>query len=201
MKNLLLCGPAEARTILLWLWLAYILTLMFNPANEGNNYQPSLNCMFQVLKYEMYLDNPLARFLIKKALTNQRIGHFFFWHLKWGTPPMEWRNANHDVMSNISSVVFSGQRCTTRRCPVALGCCWKLSVEHVGCTWNTSTDRWAQLESRLVVQRRNDCVCVSVCTWVHAGGGHGQTGELDRHTQTREEGRNTKGMKTSCFPF
>ncbi|MED6288795.1 Phosphatidylinositol 4,5-bisphosphate 3-kinase catalytic subunit alpha isoform, partial [Characodon lateralis] len=30
----------------------------------------------------MYLDNPLARFLIKKALTNQRIGHFFFWHLK-----------------------------------------------------------------------------------------------------------------------
>lgn len=36
----------------------------------------------QVLKYEMYLDNPLARFLIKKALTNQRIGHFFFWHLK-----------------------------------------------------------------------------------------------------------------------
>ncbi|KAI7793942.1 hypothetical protein IRJ41_011090 [Triplophysa rosa] len=35
-----------------------------------------------VLKYEMYLDNPLARFLIKKALTNQRIGHFFFWHLK-----------------------------------------------------------------------------------------------------------------------
>lgn len=37
---------------------------------------------FQVLKYEMYLDNPLARFLIKKALTNQRIGHFFFWHLK-----------------------------------------------------------------------------------------------------------------------
>ncbi|MBN3312706.1 PK3CA kinase, partial [Atractosteus spatula] len=38
--------------------------------------------LVQVLKYEMYLDNPLARFLIKKALTNQRIGHFFFWHLK-----------------------------------------------------------------------------------------------------------------------
>ncbi|XP_061618955.1 phosphatidylinositol 4,5-bisphosphate 3-kinase catalytic subunit alpha isoform isoform X5 [Phyllopteryx taeniolatus] len=37
--------------------------------------------LVQVLKYEMYLDNPLARFLIKKALTNQRIGHFFFWHL------------------------------------------------------------------------------------------------------------------------
>uniref|UniRef100_A0A674NYU2 phosphatidylinositol-4,5-bisphosphate 3-kinase n=1 Tax=Takifugu rubripes TaxID=31033 RepID=A0A674NYU2_TAKRU len=38
--------------------------------------------LVQVLKYEMYLDNPLARFLIKKSLTNQRIGHFFFWHLK-----------------------------------------------------------------------------------------------------------------------
>ncbi|XP_051956820.1 phosphatidylinositol 4,5-bisphosphate 3-kinase catalytic subunit alpha isoform isoform X2 [Xyrauchen texanus] len=38
--------------------------------------------LVQVLKYEMYLDNPLARFLIKKALTNQKIGHFFFWHLK-----------------------------------------------------------------------------------------------------------------------
>ncbi|KAF0041805.1 hypothetical protein F2P81_005337 [Scophthalmus maximus] len=38
--------------------------------------------LVQVLKYEQYLDNPLARFLLKKALTNQKIGHFFFWHLK-----------------------------------------------------------------------------------------------------------------------
>ncbi|CAF91363.1 unnamed protein product, partial [Tetraodon nigroviridis] len=44
--------------------------------------QPEGTDCFQVLKYEMYLDNPLARFLIKKSLTNQRIGHFFFWHLK-----------------------------------------------------------------------------------------------------------------------
>lgn len=36
----------------------------------------------KVLKYEQYLDNPLARFLTMKALTNQRIGHFYFWHLK-----------------------------------------------------------------------------------------------------------------------
>uniref|UniRef100_H3AV31 Phosphatidylinositol 4,5-bisphosphate 3-kinase catalytic subunit alpha isoform n=1 Tax=Latimeria chalumnae TaxID=7897 RepID=H3AV31_LATCH len=40
--------------------------------------------LVQVLKYEQYLDNPLARLLIKKALTNQRIGHFFFWHLNLG---------------------------------------------------------------------------------------------------------------------
>nr|XP_060635810.1 phosphatidylinositol 4,5-bisphosphate 3-kinase catalytic subunit alpha isoform-like isoform X2 [Anolis sagrei ordinatus] len=38
--------------------------------------------LVQVLKYEQYLDNPLARFLTMKALTNQRIGHFYFWHLK-----------------------------------------------------------------------------------------------------------------------
>ncbi|XP_019402039.1 PREDICTED: phosphatidylinositol 4,5-bisphosphate 3-kinase catalytic subunit alpha isoform-like, partial [Crocodylus porosus] len=38
--------------------------------------------LVQVLKYEPYLDNLLVRFLLKKALTNQRIGHFFFWHLK-----------------------------------------------------------------------------------------------------------------------
>ncbi|XP_034559389.1 phosphatidylinositol 4,5-bisphosphate 3-kinase catalytic subunit alpha isoform isoform X2 [Notolabrus celidotus] len=38
--------------------------------------------LVQVLKYEQYLDNPLGRFLLKRALTNQRIGHFFFWHLK-----------------------------------------------------------------------------------------------------------------------
>ncbi|XP_054495677.1 phosphatidylinositol 4,5-bisphosphate 3-kinase catalytic subunit alpha isoform isoform X2 [Agelaius tricolor] len=38
--------------------------------------------LVQVLKYEQYLDNQLVRFLLKKALTNQRIGHFFFWHLK-----------------------------------------------------------------------------------------------------------------------
>ncbi|XP_077998309.1 phosphatidylinositol 4,5-bisphosphate 3-kinase catalytic subunit alpha isoform-like [Glandiceps talaboti] len=38
--------------------------------------------LVQVLKYESYLDNPLARFLIKRSLLNQNIGHFFFWHLK-----------------------------------------------------------------------------------------------------------------------
>jgi len=34
------------------------------------------------LKFEMYLDSPLLRFLLEKALCNRRIGHFFFWHLK-----------------------------------------------------------------------------------------------------------------------
>lgn len=36
----------------------------------------------QALKYEPYLDNCLTRFLLKRALLNQRIGQFFFWHLR-----------------------------------------------------------------------------------------------------------------------
>lgn len=38
--------------------------------------------LVQVLKYETYLDCDLSRFLLKRALRSQRIGHFFFWHLK-----------------------------------------------------------------------------------------------------------------------
>ncbi|XP_046333765.2 phosphatidylinositol 4,5-bisphosphate 3-kinase catalytic subunit alpha isoform-like [Haliotis rufescens] len=38
--------------------------------------------LVQALKYEPYLDNPLTTFLLKRALLSQRIGNFFFWHLK-----------------------------------------------------------------------------------------------------------------------
>ncbi|KAK6177652.1 hypothetical protein SNE40_015711 [Patella caerulea] len=38
--------------------------------------------LVQALKYEPYLENPLTSFLLKRALLNQRIGNFFFWHLK-----------------------------------------------------------------------------------------------------------------------
>lgn len=38
--------------------------------------------LVQVLKYEPFLDNSLSRFLLKRALLNRKIGHFFFWHLK-----------------------------------------------------------------------------------------------------------------------
>eukprot|EP00040_Diaphanoeca_grandis_P031058 m.185002 g.185002 ORF g.185002 m.185002 type:complete len:1048 (-) comp32214_c7_seq1:67-3210(-) len=38
--------------------------------------------LVQVLKYELYLDNDLARFLLERALANQRVGHFFFWYLR-----------------------------------------------------------------------------------------------------------------------
>ncbi|GAB6018709.1 Phosphatidylinositol 4,5-bisphosphate 3-kinase catalytic subunit alpha isoform [Chamberlinius hualienensis] len=38
--------------------------------------------LVQVLKYEPFLDNELAHFLLRRALLNQKIGHFFFWHLR-----------------------------------------------------------------------------------------------------------------------
>ncbi|ESO91490.1 hypothetical protein LOTGIDRAFT_205708 [Lottia gigantea] len=38
--------------------------------------------LVQALKYEAYLENPLTSFLLKRALLSQRIGNFFFWHLK-----------------------------------------------------------------------------------------------------------------------
>lgn len=39
--------------------------------------------LVQVLKYESYLDCDLTTFLLERALSNSRIGHFLFWHLKW----------------------------------------------------------------------------------------------------------------------
>ncbi|XP_065186967.1 phosphatidylinositol 4,5-bisphosphate 3-kinase catalytic subunit beta isoform-like [Sycon ciliatum] len=36
----------------------------------------------QVLKYESYLDCPLGKFLLARALRNQKIGHYLFWNLR-----------------------------------------------------------------------------------------------------------------------
>ena len=38
--------------------------------------------LVQVLKFEAYLDCQLGKFLLRKALKNKSIGHFFFWHLR-----------------------------------------------------------------------------------------------------------------------
>ncbi|GBL76286.1 Phosphatidylinositol 4,5-bisphosphate 3-kinase catalytic subunit alpha isoform [Araneus ventricosus] len=38
--------------------------------------------LVQVIKYESYYDNNLAKLLLRRALSNRKIGHFFFWHLK-----------------------------------------------------------------------------------------------------------------------
>uniref|UniRef100_A0A8C6PMH4 phosphatidylinositol-4,5-bisphosphate 3-kinase n=1 Tax=Nothobranchius furzeri TaxID=105023 RepID=A0A8C6PMH4_NOTFU len=39
--------------------------------------------LVQVLKYESYLDCDLTTFLLERALSNRRIGHFLFWHLSF----------------------------------------------------------------------------------------------------------------------
>ena len=36
----------------------------------------------QALKFELHHDSALARFLLRRALHNKRIGHFFFWYLR-----------------------------------------------------------------------------------------------------------------------
>ncbi|XP_063001290.1 phosphatidylinositol 4,5-bisphosphate 3-kinase catalytic subunit delta isoform [Elgaria multicarinata webbii] len=38
--------------------------------------------LVQVLKYESYLDCKLTKFLLDRALSNRKIGHFLFWHLR-----------------------------------------------------------------------------------------------------------------------
>ncbi|XP_067951586.1 phosphatidylinositol 4,5-bisphosphate 3-kinase catalytic subunit alpha isoform-like isoform X2 [Watersipora subatra] len=38
--------------------------------------------LVQVIKFELYIDNPLTRFLLRRSLSNSNIGHFFFWHIK-----------------------------------------------------------------------------------------------------------------------
>ena len=41
-----------------------------------------ISSSIQALKFEPNHDSSLARFLLKRALRNKRIGHFFFWYLK-----------------------------------------------------------------------------------------------------------------------
>lgn len=38
--------------------------------------------LVQSMKYEPYIMSPLVLFLIRRALGNRQIGHYFFWHLR-----------------------------------------------------------------------------------------------------------------------
>ncbi|CAG9819182.1 unnamed protein product [Phaedon cochleariae] len=38
--------------------------------------------LVQAIKHELYLECDLVNFLIKRALSNQQIGHYLFWHLR-----------------------------------------------------------------------------------------------------------------------
>ena len=49
---------------------------------EDADLQTYLLQLVQVLKYEPHHDSALARFLIRRGLRSQRVGHTFFWYLK-----------------------------------------------------------------------------------------------------------------------
>lgn len=38
--------------------------------------------LVQAIKHELYLDCDLVKFLLQRALNNQKIGHYLFWHLR-----------------------------------------------------------------------------------------------------------------------
>lgn len=38
--------------------------------------------LVQAIKHELYLECDLVNFLIQRALSNQQIGHYLFWHLR-----------------------------------------------------------------------------------------------------------------------
>lgn len=38
----------------------------------------------QALKYECYLDSPLVRFLMKRAICDLKVTHYFFWWVEGG---------------------------------------------------------------------------------------------------------------------
>lgn len=40
--------------------------------------------LVQALKHENFLSCDLTEFLLRRALNNRRIGHFLFWHLRFG---------------------------------------------------------------------------------------------------------------------
>ncbi|KAH8278942.1 hypothetical protein KR018_011586 [Drosophila ironensis] len=49
--------------------------------------------LVQAIKHESYFESDLVVFLLERALRNQRIGHYFFWHLRseMQTPSMQTR--------------------------------------------------------------------------------------------------------------
>jgi phosphatidylinositol-4,5-bisphosphate 3-kinase len=44
---------------------------------------PVILQIVQAVKNEPYHDSALARFLLKRSLLNQQVGHFFYWHSRY----------------------------------------------------------------------------------------------------------------------
>lgn len=59
------------------------LLCILSSAHSDSELSQYLLQLCQVLKYENHLDNPLTRFLLRRAWRNKAIGHYLFWHLRW----------------------------------------------------------------------------------------------------------------------
>jgi len=71
--------------------------------SSDTDLQQSLLQLVQALKFEMYIDNSLVRFILHRAWRNRKIGHYFFWNLK-----SELTNKSSAVMSVYFSVLIEG---------------------------------------------------------------------------------------------
>ena len=69
--------------------------------DELCDYLPQL---VQGLKFENYHNSALARFLIKHALTNPRIAHYLFWHLKYYTADAQFGQRFQIVLGGLLSI-------------------------------------------------------------------------------------------------
>lgn len=69
-----------------------------NASLSDSDVQDILLQLVQSLKYEPYLNSPLAVFLLRRALTNRVIGHFFFWHLKSEISGRSWMDIRFGII-------------------------------------------------------------------------------------------------------
>jgi len=54
--------------------------------------------LVQSLKYEPYINSPCAIFLLRRALRNRLIGHYFFWHLRSEISGNSWFNVRFGLI-------------------------------------------------------------------------------------------------------
>ena len=62
--------------------------------------------LVQTLKYEPYLENPLTRLLLKRALLNRKIGHIFFWHLRCELHSQSFPIVRYSHLRTLTIMVF-----------------------------------------------------------------------------------------------
>lgn len=88
----------------------------------------------QALKHENYLACDLTEFLLRRALKNQRIGHYLFWHLRLATV-CTLRLILFIVVLLIvhpdPRKLHSGRRCRLARCPFVSVSYWRRTAEEV----------------------------------------------------------------------